>query len=29
MRIKILGALYDATVVAESPFDPNNDALRA
>jgi dimethylglycine dehydrogenase len=29
LKIKILGALYDATVVPESPFDPDNLVLRA
>ncbi len=29
LKIKILGELYDATVVEESPFDPDNLALRA
>ncbi len=29
MQIKILGKKYDATVVEESPFDAQNDALRA
>jgi dimethylglycine dehydrogenase len=28
LSIRILGKLYDATVVAESPFDPDNEALR-
>ncbi|WP_280950700.1 MULTISPECIES: hypothetical protein [unclassified Rhizobium] len=27
--IKILGTTYNATVVGESPFDPDNAALRA
>jgi len=29
LQIKILGTLHDATVVGESPFDPNNERLRA
>ncbi|WP_174803531.1 GcvT family protein [Martelella limonii] len=29
LKIKILGELYEATVVEESPFDPENEALRA
>ncbi|MBB4006060.1 dimethylglycine dehydrogenase [Rhizobium taibaishanense] len=29
LKIKILGTLYDAVVVGESPFDPDNAALRA
>jgi dimethylglycine dehydrogenase len=29
LQIKILGQMYKATVVAESPFDPDNLALRA
>ncbi len=29
LKIRILGDLYDATVVEESPFDPENEALRA
>ena len=29
LKIKILGELYDAQVVAESPFDPDNAVLRA
>ncbi|TDK36762.1 FAD-dependent oxidoreductase [Rhizobium deserti] len=29
LKIKILGTLYDATVVPESPFDPDNLVLRA
>lgn len=29
LKIRILGELYDATVIHESPFDPANDALRA
>ncbi len=29
LKIKILGELYDATVIPESPFDPENAALRA
>nr|CAD6413265.1 dimethylglycine dehydrogenase [Rhizobium sp. Q54] len=29
LKIKILGSLYDATVVPESPFDPENTVLRA
>jgi dimethylglycine dehydrogenase len=29
LEIKILGRLHPATVVAESPFDPANEALRA
>ncbi|MDC9833597.1 hypothetical protein [Rhizobium binxianense] len=29
LRIKILGATYNATVVGESPFDAENAALRA
>ena len=29
LKIKILGDLYDATVVPESPYDPDNAALRA
>lgn len=28
LKIKILGDLYDATVVPESPFDPDNAVLR-
>jgi dimethylglycine dehydrogenase len=28
LRIRILGDLYDATVVPESPFDPDNAVLR-
>ncbi|MEM6667155.1 MAG: FAD-dependent oxidoreductase [Pseudomonadota bacterium] len=29
LEIEILGTMYKATVVAESPFDPDNDRLRA
>lgn len=29
LRVKILGGLFDATVVAESPFDPGSERLRA
>ena len=29
LRVKIFGKLFDATVVAESPFDPGNERLRA
>ncbi len=29
LQIKILGKLHDATVIPESPFDPDNNALRA
>lgn len=29
MQIQILGDRYDATVIAESPFDPENAALKA
>jgi len=29
LKIKILGTTYNATVVGESPFDPDNAALRA
>lgn len=29
LKIKILGRLYDASVIAESPFDPDNEVLRA
>ena len=29
LKIRILGALFDAAVVEESPFDPENEALRA
>ena len=29
LEIKILGKLHKATVIAESPFDPENAALRA
>ncbi|HEY9058711.1 MAG TPA: FAD-dependent oxidoreductase [Aurantimonas sp.] len=29
LQIKILGALHDATVVGESPFDPDNERLRS
>lgn len=29
MEIKILGDMFKATVIAESPFDPDNNALRA
>ena len=29
LEITILGRLYRATVIAESPFDPDNNALRA
>ena len=29
LEIKILGKLHGATVIAESPFDPQNEALRA
>ncbi len=29
MQIEILGELYDATVIEESPYDPSNAALRA
>ena len=29
LKVKILGALYEASVVEESPFDPDNEALRA
>jgi len=28
LEIKILGKLHKATVIAESPFDPENTALR-
>ncbi|MBD0414948.1 GcvT family protein [Oryzicola mucosus] len=28
-EIKILGKLHKATIIGESPFDPNNEALRA
>ena len=28
LKIKILGRLYDATVVPESPYDPENTRLR-
>ncbi len=29
LQIKILGKLHNATVIGESPFDPENNALRA
>jgi dimethylglycine dehydrogenase len=29
LKTKILGNLYDATVVPDSPFDPDNLVLRA
>lgn len=29
LKVRILGSLYDATVVAESPFDPDNAVIRA
>lgn len=29
LEIKILGKLFNATVIAESPYDPENSALRA
>jgi dimethylglycine dehydrogenase len=29
VKIRMLGKLYDATVVPESPFDPENEVLRA
>ncbi|MFC6489351.1 GcvT family protein [Nitratireductor sp. GCM10026969] len=29
LEIKILGRMHPATVIAESPFDPDNEALRA
>ena len=29
LQIKLLGELYDATVIEESPFDPENERLRA
>lgn len=29
LKIKILGTTYNATVVGESPFDPDLTALRA
>ena len=29
LKIKILGSLYNASVVPESPFDMDNTALRA
>ncbi|MDZ5696337.1 FAD-dependent oxidoreductase [Chelativorans sp. M5D2P16] len=29
LEIKILGKMHPATVIAESPFDPDNEALRA
>ncbi|MEM1040411.1 MAG: FAD-dependent oxidoreductase [Pseudomonadota bacterium] len=29
LEIKLLGKLHKATVIAESPFDPNNERLRA
>ena len=29
LEIKILGKLFKATVIGESPFDPDNHALRA
>ena len=29
LQIKLLGDLYDATVIEESPFDPENERLRA
>jgi dimethylglycine dehydrogenase len=29
LEIKILGKLFKATVIPESPYDPDNAALRA
>jgi dimethylglycine dehydrogenase len=29
LEIKTLGKLFNATVIAESPYDPENSALRA
>ena len=29
LQIKLLGELYDATVIEERPFDPENERLRA
>ncbi len=29
LQIKLLGDLYDATIIEESPFDPENERLRA
>ncbi|NNE23054.1 MAG: GcvT family protein, partial [Rhizobiales bacterium] len=29
LQIKLLGELYDATVIEESPYDPGNEKLRA
>jgi dimethylglycine dehydrogenase len=29
LEIKILGKLFNVTVIAESPYDPENSALRA
>jgi dimethylglycine dehydrogenase len=29
LEIKILGKLFKATVIPESPYDPDNKALRA
>mgnify|MGYP001973873781 CR=1 FL=1 len=29
LKIDILGKMYDATILDESPYDPNNDLLRA
>lgn len=29
LEIEILGDLFKATVIAESPYDPNNEKLRA
>jgi dimethylglycine dehydrogenase len=28
-KVKILGELFDATIIPESPFDPDNERLRA
>ncbi|NNF79787.1 MAG: hypothetical protein HKN05_17325, partial [Rhizobiales bacterium] len=28
LQIKLLGELYEATVIEESPFDPENERLR-
>ena len=29
LKIDILGKMYDATILDESPYDPKNDLLRA
>jgi dimethylglycine dehydrogenase len=29
LKIEVLGDLFKATVIGESPYDPNNEKLRA